>query len=147
MCSSDLSFSLVFGTLTALSSNAYKLMSYQPVNTILWLDIAVIDLDRAINFYQSVMNVELRDGRPSTRSATLQLSNQGSGLTLIEVSELLPGSLTPYLNCHDRLEQALSQVTLNGGTILQDKHSMEPFGYRAVILDSEGNRIALHSAL
>ena len=121
-------------------------MAYQPVNTVLWLDIAVLNLDRAINFYQSILNIEVRDGRPATRSATIQLSAQGSGLTLIEVNNLTPGSITPYLNCHGRLDHAIGQVALNGGTVLQEKHSMEPFGVRAVVLDCDGNRIALHSA-
>ncbi len=121
-------------------------MSYAPLNTVLWLDIAVMDLDRAINFYQCVLATSARDSRPAHASATLQLSPQGSGITLIATDNISSGTVTPYLNCHTRLEQALSQVIQNGGTVLQGKHSMEPFGFRAVILDTEGNRLALHSA-
>lgn len=120
-------------------------MSYKPVNTLLWLDIPVIDLDRAIAFYQSLFKIELRDFRPAQESASLQFSGQGSGITLIKVDTLQTGSLTPYVNCNQRLDDAIAQTKLNGGKVLQEKHSMEPFGFRAVILDSEGNRLALHS--
>jgi hypothetical protein len=34
---------------------------------------------------------------------------------------------------------------LNGGKILNAKHQIGPYGFRAVIQDSEGNQIALHS--
>jgi predicted enzyme related to lactoylglutathione lyase len=120
-------------------------MSYEPVNTVLWLDIAVTDLDRAINFYQSLLSIKGRDGRPTSQSASFQLSPNGSGLTLILQKQIHKGGVLPYLNCNGRLEQALTQVKLNGGTVIQDKHTMEPFGVRAVIEDSEKNQIALHS--
>lgn len=121
-------------------------MTYQAINTLLWLDIGVTNLDRAITFYQALLNTQARDARPHADSATLQLSASGSGITLIKQPEVALGSLTAYLNCNGRLKQALAQVKLNGGEVLQDIHSMEPFGVRAVILDSENNRIALHSA-
>lgn len=120
-------------------------MAYTPTNTLLWIDIAVTDLDRAINFYQQLLSTPARDARPQNQSATLQLSPQGSGITLIKQDQVMTGTTTPYLNCNGRLAQALSQVKLNGGQVLQDIHSMEPFGLRAVILDSENNRLALHS--
>jgi len=33
----------------------------------------------------------------------------------------------------------------NPNKILKRKHQIGPYGFRVVILDSEGNRIALHS--
>ncbi len=120
----------------------------QLVNLVLWLDIPVANLDRALTFYQALLNCDARDHRPNTSNASFQFSAQGSGLSLIEISDhsVNPTSITPYLNCQKRLAHATSQVTLHGGRILEDIHSMEPFGKRAVIEDSEGNRIALHSA-
>ena len=43
------------------------------------------------------------------------------------------------------LERYKGLVTAGGGKVLQAKHQIGPHGFRAVVLDSEGNRIALHS--
>jgi hypothetical protein len=43
------------------------------------------------------------------------------------------------------LDDALVKVGANGGKVIQPKHQIGPFGFRAIVLDSEGNRIALHS--
>jgi predicted enzyme related to lactoylglutathione lyase len=50
-----------------------------------------------------------------------------------------------YLNANGRLDDASAAVVPNGGKVVQSKHSIAPFGSRAIIIDSEGNRVALHS--
>lgn len=50
-----------------------------------------------------------------------------------------------YLSVAGRLDQAIGAVAPNGGKVVQDKHPIGPHGYRAIVVDSEGNRIALHS--
>jgi uncharacterized protein len=61
--------------------------------------------------------------------------------------EEMPSDKGPmiYLNANGRLDEALAAVTANGGEIIQPKRPIGPFGFRAIILDSEGNRVALHS--
>jgi predicted enzyme related to lactoylglutathione lyase len=53
--------------------------------------------------------------------------------------------LLVYLNAEGRLREALAQAVLCGGRVLEAIRSIGPHGYRAIVLDSEGNRIALHS--
>jgi predicted enzyme related to lactoylglutathione lyase len=55
------------------------------------------------------------------------------------------GGVMIYLNANGRLDDALAAVAANGGKIVQGKHPIGPFGFRAIVLDSEGNRVALHS--
>jgi hypothetical protein len=50
-----------------------------------------------------------------------------------------------YLNVEGRLDQAIEEVTKNGGKVLKGKEQIGPYGFRAVVLDTEGNAIALHS--
>jgi predicted enzyme related to lactoylglutathione lyase len=121
-------------------------VTYTPVNLLLWLDLPVLDIDRAVAFYAALLDCPPKHKNTNAGNASFQLSPQGSGLTLIRAEAIEPSQVTPYLNCHRRLDQALAQVRLHQGKILQERHSMEPFGERAVILDSEGNRLALHSA-
>jgi hypothetical protein len=33
----------------------------------------------------------------------------------------------------------------NGGKVIEDTHAIGPHGFRALLVDSEGNRIAVHS--
>jgi uncharacterized protein len=64
-----------------------------------------------------------------------------------EGNENRPSATGPllYFNCQGRLDEAISAVAPNGGQVLKPKHAIGPYGYRALALDSEGNRIALHS--
>lgn len=116
-------------------------------NTLVWLDIPVRDLDRAMAFYQAVLNFPIRDLRPEQSMAVIVQPQGGVSCSLIVTEgDAAQGNLPlPYFNCQRRLEHALSQVTPLGGTILQAIQPLTPFGYRAVVTDSEGNRIALHS--
>jgi hypothetical protein len=50
-----------------------------------------------------------------------------------------------YLNCQGRLDEAVAAVSAGGGKVLMPKHPIGPHGFRAVVMDTEGNRIALHS--
>ena len=48
-----------------------------------------------------------------------------------------------YLYANGRLDYAIVEVTVHGGKIVQS--AIEPFGFRAIILETEGNRVALYS--
>ena len=50
-----------------------------------------------------------------------------------------------YLSVNGRLKAAVEAVRANGGNVQSDIHSIGPYGFRAEVLDSEGNCIALHS--
>ena len=50
-----------------------------------------------------------------------------------------------YLNAEGRIRDAVAKVSDLGGSVKQDVHPIGPHGFRAVVLDSEGNRVVLHS--
>jgi len=115
-------------------------------NPLVWLDIPVLDLDRAIQFYQQVLDWPLDDQRPHANMAVFRHHKGIVAAALVHQLSVPDGvGPLPYLNCHHRLTLALEQVLECSGTVEQPVHPLAPFGYRAVILDSEGNRIALHS--
>lgn len=115
---------------------------------IVWCDIPVQDLDRAIRFYSAVL------GKPVTRQSGGEASfgllpdadTSVSGCLCVtdEAKPSVDGPLI-YLNCEGRLALAIAAVDLNGGKVVKPKHPIGPYGFRAVVMDSEGNRIALHS--
>jgi len=50
-----------------------------------------------------------------------------------------------YLSVEGRLDEAVEAARANGGKVLRARQQIGEHGFRAVVIDSEGNRIALHS--
>jgi hypothetical protein len=49
------------------------------------------------------------------------------------------------MNVHGRIRDAVAKCTELGGELINNVHAIGPHGFRAIVRDSEGNRIALHS--
>ena len=117
-------------------------------NSVVWFDVPVLDLDRAIRFYSAVLGVQVKKEEVPGMALTV-LPHQGDDVAgcLFKREGERPADHGPllYLNAQGRLDQAVAAVEANGGKVLQPRHSIGPYGFRAVILDSEGNRLALHS--
>jgi len=121
----------------------------QAGNQVVWFDIPVRDIDRAIRFYSAVLGAELQkqQAAPGTAIVVLPYGEGSIGGSLVQTMDAKPSDKGPllYLNTNGRLVDALKEVEQNGGKVLAEMHSIAPFGFRAIVLDSEGNRIALHS--
>jgi predicted enzyme related to lactoylglutathione lyase len=115
-------------------------------NAVVWCDIPVKDLDRAIKFYSDVLGKKVSKEAFGEMKFGL-LPHEGESVGGCLITEGKPSADGPmiYLNCGERLDAAIAVVEKNGGKILQPKHQIGPHGFRAILLDSEGNRIALHS--
>jgi hypothetical protein len=116
------------------------------VNQIVWCDIPVKDLDRAIKFYSDVLGAKVsKETVGDMTFGLLPCSEPNVAGCLITNAKPSADGPMIYLNCDKRLDAVIATVEKNGGKILQPKHSIGPHGFRAIVLDSEGNRIALHS--
>lgn len=113
-------------------------------NLIVWSDIEVLDLDRAIAFYAAVLAIQVGKESFGEQSFGILQHTEGNGGCLILGTPSAVGTLV-YFNVEGRIRDAAAQVTAKGGQILQPVHPIGPHGFRAVVLDSEGNRMALHS--
>ena len=118
-------------------------------NGIVWVDIPVKDLDRAITFYSAVIGAEVtKAGGPGFVFGLLPHSDTDVGGCLyLPDNDNTPSQTGPliYLNAEGRLSQSVAAALANGGQVLQPIHQIGPHGWRAIVLDSEGNRIALHA--
>jgi predicted enzyme related to lactoylglutathione lyase len=117
-------------------------------NRIVWVDIPVLNLERAIRFYSAVMGADVeRQDYPGMSIASFPHRDGEAAGCLYLSEKVKPSTEGPlvYLNVHGRIDEAVEAVEPSGGKVLQAKESIGPFGFRAVILDTEGNRIALHS--
>ena len=111
-------------------------------------DIPCVILDRAIAFYSAVLGCEVhREEGDGFSLGIFPHGGQAIGGCLAVMPNNPPSQtgVLIYLNCDGRLEEAVAEVEPNGGTIQQAIHTIGPHGRRAVVLDSEGNRVALHS--
>ncbi len=119
-------------------------------NTFCWTDIPVTNLDRAIKFYAAVLGKPVhKESAPGFEFGLLPHADQNVSGCLCKVEDNQPSERGPlvYLSVEGRLDHAVQAVQKNGGTVLKEKHPIGPHGFRAVIRDSEGNRIALHSKI
>ena len=118
-------------------------------NTFVWVDIPVVDLDRAIRFYSAVVGRPVgRIGGPGFNFGLFDHQGGEVGGCLIEPEEGVAPSMTGplvYISAEGRLDAAVAAAQANGGRVIQAKHSIAPNGFRAIIADTEGNRVALHS--
>lgn len=124
-----------------------------PVNTLTWFEIPVNDFNRAKLFYNKLFDYEMRES-PSgaNRRGFLPHDPQGGGIggAIVQGPDYVPsqrGCLV-YLYAGDDLSIVLSRVTDAGGQVEQAKTPVseeQELGYYAIIRDTEGNRIALHS--
>lgn len=115
---------------------------------IVWYDIPATDLDRAIRFYSAVLNAPV-EKEPSSEIPLAWLPTEDGGRmgTVCVAKDFKPSAdgVMIYLSVNGRLKAAVAAVRANGGTVQTDIHSIAPYGFRAEVLDSEGNIIALHS--
>ncbi len=123
-------------------------------DTLCWTDIPVTNLDRAIKFYSAVLGKEVKklsDG--GTEYGLLAHEEQNASGCLCVRSDSggvdnRPSANGPliYLLVEGRLDEAVEAARQNSGKILRARQQIGEHGFRAVIIDSEGNRIALHTS-
>jgi len=121
-------------------------------NALNWFEIPVNDFDRAKKFYESIFSYQMPENimGPARMGFFLYDMQAGKvgGAIVYRPDFYTPsenGSLI-YLNCQPDLQVVLNKVTDAGGTILTPKTPVAPeLGFWALIKDSEGNRVALHS--
>jgi len=117
-------------------------------NWAVWFDIPVSDLGRAVKFYSAVLDVKVSQEKFEDFEFGVLEHEQGNGGCLVPKADEITSTsgILLYLNVDGRLQDAVSKVESQGGQIVQAVHSIGPHGFRSIVLDSEGNRIVLHSS-
>jgi hypothetical protein len=121
-------------------------------HAISWFEIPAEDLDRAQKFYEKIFDIEMIPmelAEFKMRMFPLE-DMSGVGGAVVYSAEFYKSSSTDgtllYLNANPNVQNILDKVEDAGGKIVVQKTEISPeYGYMAVIIDSEGNRIGLHS--
>ena len=117
-------------------------------NTVVWFDIPVKDIDRAMKFYSTVLQVELKlADKENCQYAFFPCQSGEASGALIQSENSTPsdqGSLV-YLNGGDDCSAPLSRVEAAGGKVVQDKLEIGEYGFIGYFIDTEGNKVGVHS--
>lgn len=121
-------------------------------NVVGWFELPARDLDRAMKFYQTVFGLELERhqmGEMDMAWFPWVENTMGAGGALVRHDSYKPsadGILVYFTAPSGDLSQELSRVEDAGGKVLLSRRLIsEDIGYMAIVLDTEGNRVALHS--
>ena len=121
-------------------------------NAISWFEIPALDLDRAQKFYEAVFDIRMVSlDLPELKMRMFPIENSMNvgGALCYNENFYKPSSTDGpliYLNANPDVQDILDKIEAAGGKIIVPKTEISPeYGHMAVFIDSEGNRIALHS--
>lgn len=122
-------------------------------NAISWFEIPSTNLERAQKFYETIFEVQLIPldvANIRMRMFPIDDPLTGIGGAVVHAEGFYIPSKTDgpliYLNGNPDVQQVLDRVESAGGKVAVPKTLISPeHGHMAVIIDTEGNRIALHS--
>lgn len=117
-------------------------------NPVVWFEIYVQDMPRARAFYEAMLGTALSrlpgtelemwafpmvQGAPGSAGALVHMPGMPSG-----------GSTLVYFSCQDCAAHA-ERARAAGGRVQQPKMSIGEYGHIALVVDTEGNMVGLHS--
>jgi predicted enzyme related to lactoylglutathione lyase len=120
-------------------------------NALNWFEIPVTDMARAKHFYQVVFSIHMDDmNMPGMEMATFPYepnSGKASGaLVKSDYHHPSKDGVVVYLNANPDMSETLDRIQAEHGEIVMPKTKIsDEIGFMAFFIDSEGNRIALHS--
>ena len=121
-------------------------------NPVGWFEIYVDELNRAKNFYETVLKVSLEElGDPTDTNIKMlsfpsDMEKYGASGALVKMEGFPAGgnSTLVYFSCEDcQVEEA--RIEKAGGQVQKPKMSIGEYGFISLAIDTEGNMFGLHS--
>jgi uncharacterized protein len=122
-------------------------------NPVGWFEIYVQDMARAKKFYETVLRVELSKlEAPNTgdeiemQAFPMNMEAGGASGALTKMDGCPSGGMGTlvYFSCEDCANEE-ARVEAAGGQVFKSKMSIGQYGFIALVTDTEGNMIGLHS--
>jgi predicted enzyme related to lactoylglutathione lyase len=117
-------------------------------NFITWFEIPAYNHYRSVAFFNYVYGIEITTVEINGLAMGFFPAESGVGGAIVTGPGCVPSEIGPllYLNGGDDLNNVLSKVNEAGGRVVMEKtYISETAGYFAIFIDTEGNRLALHS--
>lgn len=120
-------------------------------NSLNWFEIPANDINRAKNFYEGIFNIkmdtnEMMGMKMAFFPADMASGKANGGLVQSEMHKpSMDGSIV-YLNANPKMDGVLSKIEAAGGKVMMPKTKIsDEIGHMAFFVDTEGNKVALHS--
>jgi uncharacterized protein len=114
-----------------------------------WFDIPATNYERAVRFYESVLGTKLiQENMLGAQMAIFPAKPGEATGAIMARAGVTPGAsgTTIYLKAGRDLAVPLARVEAAGGKVVFPKTFIkEGFGYFAIMIDTEGNSVGLHS--
>lgn len=117
-------------------------------NFVSWFEIPAYNHYRSVAFYNYIYGIQMTSVELNGFAMGFFPAESGIGGAIVTGPGCVPSEIGPllYLNGGEDLNNVLSKVNEAGGRVIMEKTFLsESAGYFAMFIDSEGNRLALHS--
>ena len=113
-----------------------------------WFEIPANNFQQSVDFYNNIFGIEMEKNIDDNYAMAFFPADKGIGGAIVAGPGSVPSDSGPllYLNAGKDLNLVLERVEPSGGRIVMHKTLIsEDSGYFAIFIDSEGNKLALHS--
>ena len=121
-------------------------------NAINWFEIAVSDITRAAKFYETILDVKTTPMEMIGMKMAMfpyEGTNEKVGGALVQSPMHIPSETGAviYLNANPDMQKIIDRIVPAGGKIAVPRTQISPeIGFMAFFIDTEGNKVALHSS-
>ena len=119
-----------------------------PTQIINWFEIPALDLQRSVSFFNHLYSVQLEIIESNDYAMAPLPSESGVGGAIVMGQGSIPSEtgILIYLNATDDMQIMLTRVEEAGGRVIMGKTLIsDDAGFFSLFIDSEGNKLALHS--
>ncbi len=110
-----------------------------------WVEIPSIDFDRAVDFYNQVLDLDLKKLDFGKEKMACFPNNEGAICFAENFTPSKDGLLVSF-SVADSINETISRVEKFGGKVVQARTKIEAEGrdYFAICMDSEGNKLSFY---
>jgi len=114
-----------------------------------WFQIPSADFERAVKFYETIFDSKLKMEKIGDLPMGIFTNEDGAGVgCVVHGKQFVPSESGPllYLDATPSIDAVIARVGKAGGRVLIEKTELpRNIGFVAHFIDTEGNRLALHT--
>lgn len=118
-------------------------------NLINWFEIPATDFNRTVTFYKAILDLDIKETEMfGTKMGFFPTDGTNVSGAIVKGEGYKPSTdgVVAYLNGGSDLQTVLEKVESNNGKVIAPKTQISAeMGYFGMFIDTEGNKMAVHS--